>query len=178
MTLVAGRVELRRPSSVDEEWYLAALRRSYEHISQWNPVSLDPADYRQWLVELDSGYSAGYWIVDREDGELAGVANVFNIIRRRFQNGVLSYNAFLPYAGSGRMSEGMQLVVQQCFARPPQGLGLHRLEVNVQPDNERSIALVRRLGFRYEGHARRMLFINGDWRDHERYASTMEEHTS
>jgi ribosomal-protein-alanine N-acetyltransferase len=49
-------------------------------------------------------------------------------------------------------------------------LGLHRLEANIQPENLASIGLVRRLGFRREGMPPRYLRINGEWRDHERWA--------
>lgn len=41
---------------------------------------------------------------------------------------------------------------------------------DIQPENVASIALVRRLGFQREGYSPRYLRINGEWRDHERWA--------
>jgi ribosomal-protein-alanine N-acetyltransferase len=54
-------------------------------------------------------------------------------------------------------------------------LGLHRLEANIQPTNEPSRALVKRLGFRQEGYSPRYLKIDGEWRDHERWAVLADE---
>ena len=69
------------------------------------------------------------------------------------------------------MAEGLELVLRHCFRR----LKLHRLEANIQPDNERSKLLVQRAGFRYEGYSPRYLKIGGRWRDHERWAITRED---
>jgi ribosomal-protein-alanine N-acetyltransferase len=45
-------------------------------------------------------------------------------------------------------------------------LKMHRVAAAYIPTNERSGALLRRLGFTVEGYARDYLFINGRWRDH------------
>ncbi len=68
------------------------------------------------------------------------------------------------------MTEGLGLVVRVAFDQ----LQLHRLEANIQPDNTSSLNLVRRLGFRREGYSTAFQFINGKWRDHERWAITAE----
>jgi len=59
------------------------------------------------------------------------------------------------------MSDGLRLVLRHAFG----ALGLHRLEVNIQPGTRASIRLVRRAGFRREGFSPR---------DHERWAITAE----
>ncbi len=54
-------------------------------------------------------------------------------------------------------------------------LGLHRIEVNIRPENANSLAVVRKLGFRDEGLRRSYLHINGAWRDHRTFAVTTED---
>ena len=63
------------------------------------------------------------------------------------------------------MEEGLKLLTRYAFNT----LGLHRLEANIQPDNVRSQKLVERCGFVKEGYSEAFLFINGAWRDHERW---------
>jgi ribosomal-protein-alanine N-acetyltransferase len=99
------------------------------------------------------------------------VVNVNEIVRGVFQSAYLGFYAFAPYQGVGYMSEGLRLVIAEAFKRS----GLHRLEANIQPTNSRSIALVKRLGFRLEGYSQNYLKISGRWRDHERWAITIED---
>ena len=54
-------------------------------------------------------------------------------------------------------------------------VGLHRVEINVRPDNERSLALCRGLGLREEGLRRGYMHINGSWADHVSFAALAEE---
>ncbi|MFJ1707330.1 GNAT family N-acetyltransferase [Kitasatospora sp. NPDC088346] len=167
------RVRIRAPRPTDAEPYAEAVRRSAEHIGRWNPVEPDGLPE---LLERQGPGLRTFLIEDFASGGLVGKCNVANIVMGRFCNGALGYDSYLPFAGTGLMTEGMRLVVDRCFAPMERsGLGLHRLEINVQPDNERSIALARRLGFRYEGFTPRMLFLAGAWRDHERFALTAEE---
>jgi [ribosomal protein S5]-alanine N-acetyltransferase len=167
------RVTIRPPLFSDVDAYAAAVRRSAEHIGRWNPV--EPDGLPDLLRRQGEGLRT-FLVVDRETGGLVGKCNVANIVYGRFRNATLGYDSYVPFTGTGRMSEGMRLVVDRCFAPESSGgLGLHRLEINVQPENERSVAMAKRLGFRHEGYSPRMLFLQGAWRDHERFALTAEE---
>jgi [ribosomal protein S5]-alanine N-acetyltransferase len=107
-------------------------------------------------------------VAGRDD--IAGVVNVSEIVRGSFQSAYLGYFAFEPFAGRGFLRSGLSLVIAHCFGE----LRLHRLEANIQPNNARSIALVKSLGFRMEGFSPRYLKIGGRWRDHERWALLSE----
>jgi [ribosomal protein S5]-alanine N-acetyltransferase len=53
--------------------------------------------------------------------------------------------------------------------------GLHRIEINIRPENTASLRVVEKLGLRYEGRRDRLLHIDGAWRDHLSFAITVEE---
>ena len=53
--------------------------------------------------------------------------------------------------------------------------GLHRLEVNVRPENAASLRVLSKLGLREEGRRERFLHIDGAWRDHRSFAVTADE---
>ena len=97
--------------------------------------------------------------------------NVSEIVRGAVQSAYLGYYAFVPHAGRGHMTEGLALALRWAFGT----LRLHGVEANIQPDNEPSRALVRRLGFRREGFSARYLKIAGRWRDHERWALVADD---
>ncbi|MEW2522346.1 GNAT family N-acetyltransferase [Actinacidiphila alni] len=166
------RVSIREPRPADAEPHRAAVLRSVEHLKPWNPV--EPDGFGE-LLRRQGAELRTFLVVNDEDSGIVGKVNVANIVRARFRNASLGYDSYLPYSGTGRMTEGLRQVVDRCFTSYPDGLGLHRLEINVQPDNSRSVAMAKRLGFRLEGYSPRMLYINDAWRDHERYALTAEE---
>jgi [ribosomal protein S5]-alanine N-acetyltransferase len=107
----------------------------------------------------------------REDGAIVGYFALSQIFRGNFQSAYLGYEGSAPYAGKGLMSEGMQLMLRRAFREHR----LHRIEANIQPGNTRSRALAERAGFRLEGYSPRYLKIGGRWRDHERWAITVED---
>ncbi|GAA2109723.1 GNAT family protein [Streptomyces synnematoformans] len=169
--IAAGaRTVIRLPRPADQAEFLARVRDSAALHHPWLAPPATPADFRAYLERLTEPQTEGFLVCERESGALAGFVNINAIVRRAFLSGALGYAAFVPYAGRGHMSEGIGLVVRHAFT----DLGLHRLEINVQPGNTASIALAKRAGFRLEGFSPDYLFIAGAWRDHERWALTAE----
>jgi ribosomal-protein-alanine N-acetyltransferase len=109
-----------------------------------------------------------------ESGAITGVFTISQIVRGAFQSAYLGYYAHERHAGQGLMGEALEQVLDHAF----RSLGLHRIEANIQPGNAPSIALARGAGFRLEGFSPRYLLIGGQWRDHERYAITVDEHAA
>src|SRR5262245_63352472 len=89
----------------------------------------------------------GRFVVLRTSRELVGVINLNEIVHGAFRSAYLGYYAFVPHATRGYMTEGLALALGWAFRE----LHLHRVEANIQPGNDASRALVRRLGFRREG---------------------------
>ena len=63
------------------------------------------------------------------------------------------------------------MATDHCFGP----VGLHRVEVDIRPENVRSRRVAEKLGFREEGLYVRYLDIDGGWRDHVSYALTVED---
>ncbi|PSM43114.1 RimJ/RimL family protein N-acetyltransferase [Streptomyces dioscori] len=151
--------------------FTARVRESKALHQPWLFPPATPVAYASYAGRLiDDPSKAGFFVCEKDGGGIAGFVNINNIVEGAFLCGALGYGAFAHAAGRGLMSEGLDLVVRYAFGT----LGLHRLEINVQPDNAASIALARRCGFRLEGLSPDFLFIDGAWRDHERWAITAD----
>ncbi|HET6363217.1 MAG TPA: GNAT family protein [Gemmatimonadota bacterium] len=105
------------------------------------------------------------------DGAVVGSVEISRIARGNFQSAYLGYRVAAAERRQGYMTEALQLALRHAF----RALKLHRVEANIEPGNEASIALVRRAGFSREGFSRRYLKHGGRWRDHERWALLREE---
>jgi len=165
-----SRVTLRPVTAADQDEFLALAAASAELHHPWMSLPGTPQEFQAYLTRFDHVTAVGLLICLRGTGAIAGVIHINSIIRGRYQNGSLSYAAFAPGAGQGYMSEGLGLVLRYAFEE----LRLHRLDAQIQPGNHASLNLVRRAGFRSEGYSPRLLFIDGAWRDHERWAITSD----
>lgn len=164
------RVLVRAPTPDDREEYLSAMRASRRLHRHWAPAPTQETFDRLLRCTEDERYEPGL-VCRIEDGAIVGMININEIVRGTFQSGYLGYAAVAAHARQGYMREGLELVLARAFVE----LGLHRLEANIQPDNEASIALVRGAGFVREGFSERYLKLGGRWRDHERWAIRVEQ---
>ena len=161
---------LELPSKGRRSEFLAAVKRSRKLHGHWVSPPRTVKAFDKNLERFASKAHVGYWVVT-ESGELAGAININEIVRGTFRSGYLGYYSLAPHNGRGHMMAGLHAVVSRAF----QQLHLHRLEANIQPDNDASRRLVKQLGFRLEGYSPRYLKIAGKWRDHERWALTLED---
>jgi ribosomal-protein-alanine N-acetyltransferase len=174
-TLIGARVYLRPPRTADAAAFLAATRASRRLHGAWTQPPHTRARYAAYLRRFTAGGSAathaGFLVFRREDDALVGVFNFSEIVRGAFRSTYLGYFGFAPHDGQGYMTEGMALALDIAFRR----LRLHRVEVNIQPVNEPSLALAERIGLTREGYSRRYVKIGGRWRDHVRFAMLAED---
>ncbi|MGW0365720.1 GNAT family N-acetyltransferase [Streptomyces sp. NPDC002990] len=171
-----ARVGLRPFRIADGAEFTARARESRALHHPWLFPPCTVEEYESYTKPLiEGGGRAGFLVCERGTGAIAGFVNINNIVRGAFQCGALGYGAFAHAAGRGLMREALGLVLAHAFGPVPEGgLGLHRLEANIQPGNTASIALVRGAGFRLEGLSPDFLHVDGAWRDHERWAVTAD----
>lgn len=162
---------LTRVCQADQGEFLAAVSESRALHEEWVAPPATAPDFAAYMRRVRRQDSAGFLVRERTTGAICGVVNLNNIVRGALESAFVGYYAFARGAGRGYMTEGLGLTCTYGF----ETLGLHRLEANIQPGNARSIALVRRCGFRREGFSPRYLKIGGEWRDHERWAITVED---
>lgn len=105
------------------------------------------------------------------DGQFAGQLNVAGISGGALSSSTIGYWVAQRFAGRGATPTAVALVADHLLGPA----GLHRVEICIRPENEASLRVVEKLGFRYEGCRRRYIHIDGDWRDHLCFALVREE---
>ena len=144
--------------------------RPWEATSPTGPTSFDiKSMVRGLLKQLER--SEGMPFVIEVDGEIVGQLNVSNILYGSVSSATLGYWIAPEAAGRGVTPTAVALVTDYFF----NSVGLHRIEIDIRPENEASLRVVEKLGFRYEGLKERFIHINGSWRDHYVFALTAEE---
>ena len=166
-----SRTYLRPVTHADAAEFVAASVASRDLHHPWISAPQDADAFAAYVDRVtDNPAKIGLVFCDLADDRIAGSLNIGNIVHGSFSCAALGYWAFAHAAGKGLMGDALDTVVRYAFGP----LGLHRLEANVQPGNARSIALVKRHGFRLEGFSPDFLYVDGAWRDHERWAITTE----
>jgi len=159
-------IQIHRVIRADAAELIAANLASQDYHLPWVTSFTDQTGFDSWFARGLTGPNIGLVAREVASNNVVGVVNINEIVAGAFQSAYLGYYGMLNFARTGLMTEALRAAVGYAFNE----LGLHRLEANIQPRDTASIALVRRLGFRQEGLSPRYLRINGEWRDHERWA--------
>lgn len=167
-----GRVAIRYICLADFDELSVLHQESAEMLARWmpGPPVVTYENFEGYLSRFDGPLHEGFLICRSDSGAIVGRVNVNNIIRGTHQSATIGYSAYASTTGRGYLTEGLRLLVGYAFGE----MELHRLEANIQPSNTASLSLIERVGFKREGYSPRFQFIDGAWRDHERWAITTE----
>jgi ribosomal-protein-alanine N-acetyltransferase len=148
------------------------------------PVFSDAETMRYWahapiatIAEMDEklvanmtplGPSLGFAIAETRDGPAMGWAVFYGLKNRIAGAGYILGKA---HRGKGYATEAMRALMAYGFAT----LNLHRIFLDIDPDNAPSIRLAERCGFRKEGHFKQNFHRDGQYYDSVYYALLAEE---
>lgn len=183
VTLECGDIVLRPIRYRDRKEWMAVRSRNSEWLAPWEASNPAPGgalpDYRQMVRSLNAQAAQGTALPfviaerrpDRRDPAIAGQLTVSSIVWGSAMMATLGYWVDKSCAGRGIAPTAVAMATDYCFG----SLGLHRMEINIRPENGPSLRVVEKLGFRDEGYRPRFLHINGEWADHRTFALTSEE---
>ena len=124
-------------------------------------------DRQEWAADRTYAFA----IVERDGGAMRGRIALANVVRGAWENATLGYFVDQAVGSRGYATEAVSLALD--FAFGP--CRLHRVQAAVMPKNARSRRVLEKNGFRHEGFSPRYLRLDGDWRDHDLFAITIEE---
>jgi [ribosomal protein S5]-alanine N-acetyltransferase len=127
------------PDRTDEFFTAAHQRKRIEPIGE---------DHWRWAIV--------------DGSRIAGMVGVTDVIRGAVQLGNVGYWVARARNGRGLATAAVADVVEFAFGEA----GLHRLEAGTLVDNHASQRVLEKNGFERYGLARKLLKVNGEWRDH------------
>ncbi|WP_149202359.1 GNAT family N-acetyltransferase [Actinotalea subterranea] len=178
VALLEDDVLLRPLRRRDARAWLAARSRNAAWLEPWEATSPDPVagpapTFGEFVRALSAQGRQGTALPLAVEyrGELVGQLTVSSIVRGSLCSASIGYWISEHVAGRGITPMAVAMTVDHCFGP----VGLHRVEVNIRPENAASLRVVEKLGLRDEGLRERFLHIQGRWCDHRTFAITAEE---
>jgi ribosomal-protein-alanine N-acetyltransferase len=177
MTPAGQLIELGPLRRRDRDEWRSVRQRNRRWLEEWEATSPDGrgpdlgfgALVRHYNREARAGRMVPFVI--RAEGRIVGQMHLFGISWGSLLSCAAGYWVTQDVAGRGIAPTALAAAVDLALDE----FGLHRVEVNIRPDNTASLAVVEKLGFRDEGLRERYLHINGAWHDHRTFALTRED---
>ncbi len=176
---------LRAPRFTDRTQWNRVRAENREWLSPWEatlPETPVGAPASEFLTKRPSFYSmvralnhearAGrsYSFMIWHEKNLVGQITLGGVIYGALRGGHIGYWIDKNYAGRGFTTEAVNMVTSFAF----DALGLHRIEINIRPENAPSIRVAEKAGYRFEGDRIEFLHIAGGWRDHKSFVKINE----
>jgi ribosomal-protein-alanine N-acetyltransferase len=106
--------------------------------------------------------SLGVFLRENNSEKLIGQITLGGIIFGAMRGAHIGYWIDQRYSARGYTTRAVKLLTRFGF----ESLKLHRIEINLRPENEASKKVAIKAGYVLEGARNNYLHIAGDWRDH------------
>ena len=172
VTLTNGEVTLRPMRFSDRRAWREVRKRNGQWLQQWDATMppegrLDgqrPPTYNAMMrimkKEAREGRALPFAI--EVGGKFVGQITVGGIWGGSSRGAFFGFWIDERVAGRGLMTQCVELAADYCL----ETMLLHRIEINVRPENAASRRVAIKAGFTEESYRPRYLHIDGDWRDH------------
>lgn len=171
------RLTLRPMQRNDREAWDAMRARNFEWLKPWestNPRGVDNVSppFSRLRRSYDRAAREGRlvpFVIDAGEGPV-GQMHLFEIQWGARWTASAGYWLDQSVTGRGLATWALAMLLDHGLT----DVGLHRIEINIRPENTASIKVVERLGLTPEGMREGLIFVDGAWRDHLTYVVTAE----
>jgi L-amino acid N-acyltransferase YncA len=112
--------------------------------------------------QFDAGRLPHHRLVAVENGSVVGWAAVSPTSTRECYSGVVEHSVYVAEDARGR---GIGLALLQALVESAEQSGIWTIQSSIFPENEASVRLHERAGFRVVGRRERIAKLDGAWRD-------------
>lgn len=176
-------VVLRPLRRGDRRDFLDLRSRNASWLSPWDPsvppggrprrdISRDFAGYVRGMAR-EARAGSGLSLVIVVEDEIVGMVSASSIVEGALRSCSIGY--WIGREVAGRWIAPTAVALLGDHLMDPNGRALHRIQLEIIPDNTPSLAVADKLGLRDEGLKRSYLHIGGRWRDHRSFAVVSDE---
>ncbi len=180
-TIETERLIIYTPDVSLTEGVLSYYKRNKEYFENYEPTFPDvyyTYDYQysereREVKNMENGSCAYYYYALKEEPDvIIGSISYIRFRREPYASVIFGYDQDEMTQGKGYCTEACRASMEDVFEH----FHVHRIESRVLTNNHKSINLLKRLGFGFEGIEKSSILINGKFRDHHRYSYINEDY--
>jgi ribosomal-protein-alanine N-acetyltransferase len=173
--LTDGTIQLRPITYRDKRWWVEVHQENQSWLKPWEATLPDggaPPSFRALVRafkrDARAGRSENYIIM--KGPQPVGFIALGGISYGPARMAYIGYWIGQKFANQGIVTRAVELLTKRAF----DDLRLHRIEINVRPENQPSVRVAMKAGYQLEGTRLKYLHIDGAWRDHLCFVATRE----
>jgi ribosomal-protein-alanine N-acetyltransferase len=173
VVLTSGDVTLRPLRFRDRGQWTRIRNDNRQWLERWEatlpriPGVESPVDFPRFFQMVIANSREGragrsLSLIIWSNGRLVGQITMGGIIYGALRGAHIGYWIDSAHANQGIMTKAVEMMTRYGFDI----LRLHRIEINLRPENDASRRVAEKSGYHLEGERPRFLHIDGQWRDH------------